>query len=77
MSEKKVLKCGCVPCWTPEDHCLVHDVEGFRETPKLEGRKAKCSYGCSPIPSHLSLPFFKSLPEKEMDEYYCGCFGWD
>jgi hypothetical protein len=28
-------------------------------------------------PSGPNLPFFKHHPEKESDEFYCGCRGWD
>ena len=27
--------------------------------------------------SSLDLPFFKSRPDQETDEFFCGCFGWD
>ena len=59
----------------------------------LDGREARCryarvgKYGCATgelrgdrhgyRPSSLSLPFFGSCPDKEFDEYYCGCWGWD
>lgn len=44
----------------------------------LEERKAVCCYGGHEIvDSSWELPFFKYQPEKEYDEYYCGCMGWD
>ena len=33
--------------------------------------------GRSYAPSDLKLPFFKSKPTEEYDEYFCGCMGWD
>ena len=33
--------------------------------------------GQSFAPSSTNLPFFKHCPEKDYDEYFCGCFGWD
>lgn len=45
----------------------------------LEGRIAKCIYGCgSKKASSWDLPFFEYRPDCEYDEYYCGsCYGWD
>ena len=42
-------------------------------------RKSKCTYGCKDtiVESKESLPFFKEQKDKEYDEYYCGCYGWD
>ncbi len=40
-------------------------------------RLAKCTYGDTISESNPKLPFFKAKPNCEMDEYYCGCFGWD
>lgn len=37
--------------------------------------KGKCCG--SIVPSSPNLPFFKSEPTKEYDEFYCGCYGWD
>jgi hypothetical protein len=39
-------------------------------------RKAECSCGTVSI-SVPSLPFFQARPDKEMDKYYCGCYGWN
>ena len=52
-------------------------------TPDLTGRTAKCGYNnpgtsCNATaPSDPHLAFFGYRPEKEFDEYYCGCRGWD
>lgn len=48
------------------------------DRPNLEGRTATCGYGGHrPVPSDTNLPFFRHLPDRETDEYYCGCYGWD
>ena len=51
---------------------------------KSTGRNNECNYGQSrdPVctceqPSSSNLPFFASHPEKEFDEFYCGCHSWD
>jgi hypothetical protein len=33
--------------------------------------------GRSFAPSSSELPFFKHLPERQHDQFYCGCWGWD
>ena len=33
--------------------------------------------GRSYAPSSTSLPFFRSKPDAEFDDYFCGCMGWD
>ena len=47
----------------------------------LEGRKARCYQhkGGNPplVQSRWNLPFFNYRPDKETDEYYCGCWGWE
>ena len=68
----------CVICF-----CL----EQAETQPNLEGRKARCSYqkkrdGSSHTddelkPSSLDLTFFSHHPDREFDEFYCGCWGWD
>ena len=54
------------------------------ERPSLEGREALCGYKTrrdgslhTPIPSQWGLAFFEYRPDKPMDTYYCGCYGWD
>ena len=61
----------------PVDSCAICGCMEVAETPNLEGRIAKCSYGCNPVPSKVGLAFFKHQPDKEFDQYYCGCYGWD
>lgn len=43
----------------------------------LEGRIAKCAECQTTVDSNWGLPFFKFCPEKEFDDYYDGCYGWD
>lgn len=45
--------------------------------PDLTGREAKC-FDCNrTIPSSPGLAFFSYRPDKALDQYYCGCRGWD
>ena len=40
--------------------CIVCNCETVKGVePNLEGRMAKCSYGCKPVPSSTKLAFFK------------------
>lgn len=58
--------------------------------PDLSERTARCSYygkqgprrsggrTCtSEVPSDTRSAFFAHHPEREHDEFYCGCWGWD
>jgi hypothetical protein len=84
--DTKMMKCGhaangvtlkdepvCVICAPREEAYRVD------EPPVLNGREAHCSYvTCnSRQPSSTNLAFFKHHPDKDHDEYYCGCLGWD
>lgn len=82
--DKILLECGCVasslrkingnkiPC------CGIHSCTApAKEMPSLDNRMAECSYGCGPIKSSYNLAFFRYKPDKEYDEYFCGCIGWD
>lgn len=69
------LKRGCQPALVA---CGLHGcTEVAEQAPDLAGRKARCTYGGNEVPSSTSLAFFKHRPDRECDEYYCGCFGWD
>ena len=60
--------------------CSCHDVKTeLPDTPTagLEGRHATCAYCNKEVDSRWTLPFFEYRPDKETDEYYCGCMGWD
>lgn len=48
-----------------------------RSKTTFEGRTATCMYCRREFPSNPKLPFFKHRPDRETDEYYCGCYGWD
>lgn len=59
---------------------IVEGADVIAETPNLDGRMARCSYyyTCKhERTSNINLPFFSHRPDKEHDEYYCGCHGWD
>lgn len=43
----------------------------------IEGRVAKCSYCGKMLLSETTLPFFRHNPDNPLDEFYCGCKGWD
>lgn len=46
--------------------------------PSFEGRTARCSYGPHhDVPSSSALAFFSHRPDRQYDDYYCGCKGWD
>lgn len=79
-----MMKCGCAAQGTLSRGggpyvvaCLVHGCTEQVSAPDLSGRTALCSYGGREVPSKVSLAFFVHRPEREHDEYYCGCFGWD
>lgn len=40
-------------------------------------RLAKCSDCGAKVDSWDKLPWFIARPEREYDEFYCGCRGWD
>lgn len=41
------------------------------------GRNSDSRYCNCVVPSDPTLPFFHHMPDKDYDEYYCGCGGWD
>ena len=55
--------------------CMCGDVA--EKEPPIENRQAECSYCSKKEKSSFSLPFFRYRPNREFDEYYCGCEGWD
>lgn len=84
-SMKPLMKCGhtanavtaegkpCCVIYAPsEDSYTI-----LLERPELTGRLAKCSDCGAVTDSKWRLPFFEYKPDKEYDEYYCGCYGWD
>lgn len=67
---------GCVFCFpSPKSMIVERVIENM--TDGLEGRKAKCAWCNKKTDSRWDLPFFEYKPDKEYDEYYCGCGGWD
>ena len=42
-------------------------------------KEMRCEYGCrsSIKVSDPSAPYFKSKPDSQYDEYFCGCWGFD
>lgn len=58
-------------------YCVICDCKEIQDNkPEIQGRKAKCFYCRKTTDSKWTLPFFKHT-EREFDEYYCGCEGWD
>lgn len=45
--------------------------------PDLAGRLAMCVYADNVKPSAFYLAFFRYRPDRDNDEFYCGCFGWE
>ena len=87
---KPMMKCGHTANATSEDKpcCVIcaPKKEAFQISldPDLTGRMMKCSYTRGrngethkPVPSKLTAAFFEYRPDREFDEYYCGCWGWD
>lgn len=64
----------CVIC--AQIHPGAYEID--EDAPSLEGRRAKCGCcGTTRASTDSPLAFFKHCPDKEFDEYYCGCYGWD
>ncbi len=40
-------------------------------------KKCRCSNCGKIVESSVNLPFFCEYPNKEYNNYYCGCKGWD
>lgn len=79
-SDKPLMKCGHSANATSNDKpiCVICGCDELADfQPNLTGRKAKCSYCKKEADSNVNLPFFEYKPDKEYDEYYCGCYGWD
>lgn len=86
---KYLMKCGHVANAVDADGkpicalcVLIRD--GAREVERelnehepIPNRRAKCSLCGKIVVSSWGLPFFGYNPNKDFDEYYCGCCGWD
>lgn len=58
--------------------CSIHGCDEIDPNPpSLAGRVMRCSYGGAEKPSDPEAAFFRHHPERDADEYYCGCYGWD
>lgn len=81
MKDRPLMKCGHTAQGTTADgkpYCVICDcAEVENDTPDLTGRQAKCCYCGRVAKSDYDLPFFEAKPDKDFDEYYCGCEGWD
>jgi hypothetical protein len=63
----------CVICFG-----IVSAAEQVNENPpSFEGRMAKCISCRSRQESSSSLAFFRHWRDRDEDEFYCGCHGWD
>lgn len=81
MNKKMLMKCGHVSNAVTHDGKHVCVICNCKEVSKndiiLKERKARCCMCGRITESKETLPFFKYTPNKEFDEYYCGCGGWD
>lgn len=58
--------------------CVICDSDVIAEDQTMpDDRKAKCSLCGKVVDSSYDLAFFKYQPDKEYDDYYCGCEGWN
>lgn len=78
-----LMKCNCsnVGTYANKDnvmvpYCGLHRCFEVVPDPDLTNRVSFCYCGKS-TKSKIDIAFFKYRPEKEYDEYYCGCHGWD
>jgi hypothetical protein len=60
-------------------HCVYNGGCKTRQAQRRDTSYAKewGPDGNGRAPSSPNLPFFKSCPDKDHDEFFCGCFGWD
>ena len=80
-----LMKCGhtaqAVIYGTETPVCAICGCTDIEDAiPDLTGRKAHCSEhrGTGGITdSSFNLAFFKHCPDKDFDEFYCGCWGWN
>lgn len=80
MSEKIIMKCGCVAnaTYNGKPYCFTHDCDQVEKNfPDLSNRIAKCSMCNNHEKSSENLPFFRHRPDCDFDDYYCGCGGWE
>jgi len=69
------MKCYGEPDITICTNCAY---KAFTGAIDLTGRWAKCGYHCgAERPSAWGLAFFEYKPERDSDNFYCGCMGWN
>lgn len=56
---------------------IIPGADEVAPPPNLSGRMASCCYCDNVDSSEKKLAFFKHWPDRDRDEYYCGCRGWD
>lgn len=62
----------CVICYG-----LDPGADQVADSPDLSSRDARCYYCKRVTKSNVELPFFTYQPEDPLDDYYCGCHGWN
>lgn len=80
-----LMQCGCTSQGTDKDGnpvCVVHFPSAAArfiefKKPDLSNRVARCAYCHAERPSKIGLAFFSHQPEKKLDQFYCGCRGWE
>ena len=81
MSHPVLLTCGHAANSTDYQQrpacSICGDIKVAAAQPNLIGRLARCQYGDRSVASSYELPFFKYRVDRDMDEYYCGCYGWN
>jgi hypothetical protein len=86
-------KPSCAICWPdPESEIIDENPPSLEDRVARcayygtlpNGRNHESNYDCKrgerclcERPSSPDLPFFYHRPEREFDEFYCGCWGWD
>ena len=86
INKNRVMKCGhkAIACVIKDGKkiyccpiCRGEDAFTPINKPNTTGRQAKCIYCGRTCKSSYELAFFQHKPQKQFDEYYCGCEGWD
>ncbi len=81
MNNQPLMKCGHTANAYDKDNrpcCVICNCFEIAENkPNIQGRKAKCGQCGRITDSSYDLPFFEYKQDKDYDEYYCGCYGWD
>jgi len=59
-----------------DDEMISTGAQRLPRSLDLTGREAACGCGHR-RPSAVTLPFFAYRPDRDTDEWYDGCRGWD